>query len=449
MGDSPRSTRASARTTTLSFTVVGRTVLRNRREVADIGFMERQNARKSLRVLIDGTAARGGGGFTYLVNVLPRLAKLAPEQRFRVLLRNPRLAESLPELPNLEIDLRKPEAGLFRRLCFTHLEIPRIAREWGADLYFSASETAPVWASCPRIAAFRNPNVYTALDQDWATLQRLRLLALRWLSRLSAWSCQRVLFVSRDSAEWIGDALRIPRDRRCTIHHGIDTESWHTAEHRPLHTLPYILSVSSIYRYKNFVRLIEAYGELATRNPNCPDLVIIGDDQDPAYAEKMREARGRCGDLAENIHILGEIPYADIQSYYAGAEMFVFPSYLETFGHPLLEAMASGLPTVAADIPVFREVGGDAVIYADPHSAPALAKAIEQVLFTPGEAQSLAKRGRERVLDFTWEHTATCLLNLLTEVGTARDTRPRPVPTPAWDSTPAARPLSWPASLPA
>ena len=380
--------------------------------------MDRQNARKSLRVLIDGTAARGGGGFTYLVNVLPRIAKLAPEVRFRVLLRNSRLAESLPDLPNLEIDLRTPEAGLFQRLCFTHLEIPRIVREWGADLYFSASEIAPVWASCPRIAAFRNPNIYTALDQGWPILQRVRLLVLRGLSRLSAWSCQRILFVSRDSAEWIGDALRIPRDKRCTIHHGIDSESWQKAEHRPIHALPYILSVSSIYRYKNFVRLIEAYAELAIRNPDCPDLVIIGDDQDPAYMEKMRDARERCGDFAENIHILGEIPYTDIQSYYAGAEMFVFPSYLETFGHPLLEAMASGLPTVAADIPVFREIGGEGVLYADPHSAPALAKAMEQALFTSGQAQSLAKRGRERVLAFSWEHTATRLLSLFREVGT-------------------------------
>ena len=59
-----------------------------------------------------------------------------------------------------------------------------------------------------------------------------------------------------------------------------------------------------------------------------------------------------------------------------GATLFVFPSYLETFGHPLLEAMASDVPLVAADIPVFREVAGDAALYADPHRPEALASAM-------------------------------------------------------------------------
>ena len=102
----------------------------------------------SRRILIDGTMARGGGGLTYLVNVIPRLARIAPNNAFRLLIRNPRVAELLPALPNLEVDLL-PEVGLLGRLRFTHLEIPRIAREWGADLFFSAGETAPVWAPAP------------------------------------------------------------------------------------------------------------------------------------------------------------------------------------------------------------------------------------------------------------------------------------------------------------
>ena len=374
--------------------------------------------------------ARGGGGFTYLANILPQLARLAPEQEFRALVRNPRLANSLPALPNLEVELLDADAGPAQRLRFTHLKIPRIAREWDADLYFSAGEGSPLQAPCPKIAAFRNPTVFTNLDQGRPRRQKLRLAALRGLSRLSAAGCQRILFVSQDSADWIGDALRIPLAKRSAIHHGIDIALWSRPLDAPLHSAPYILSVSSIYRYKNYVRLIEAYAELAERRSQMPDLVIIGDDQDPEYSQQMYRARDATGALAENIHILGEVPYANIQSYYAGASSFVFPSYLETFGHPLLEAMASGLPTVAADIPVFREVGGDAVLYADPHSTPALAKAMEQALFAPGLAESLAKRGRERVQDFTWEQSATRLLRLFTEVCAEQEarswSRPRP-----------------------
>ncbi|NRA76065.1 MAG: glycosyltransferase family 4 protein, partial [Planctomycetes bacterium] len=324
--------------------------------------------------------------------------------------------EMLPKCPNLEVELLAPVESLWRKFLFTHLKVPRIARDWGADLYFSVSENAPLWTPCPRIAAFRNPNIHTKLDQNWPRLTNLRLTMLRGISRLSAAMCQRVLFVSHDSSEWIGESLRVPRNKRCVIEHGIDPENWKTEEVRPLHTLPYVLSVSSIYRYKNFVRLIEAYALMADRNHDCPDLLIIGDDQDPEYSAKMAAARENSGEFAENIHILGEVSYSDIRDYYAAAEIFVFPSFLETFGHPLLEAMASGLPAVVADIPVFREVADNAVLYADPYSTAALAEAMEQVLFKPVLAETLSRRGRQRVTHFSMERTVARLLDLFDEV---------------------------------
>jgi glycosyltransferase involved in cell wall biosynthesis len=268
------------------------------------------------------------------------------------------------------------------------------------------------------IASFRNPNVYTALDQGWSRTQRLRLRLLREVSRLSSRACDRIMFVSEDSARWIGDALAIPESRRAVVHHGIDAAAWARRDEGTVspHWFPYILSVSSIYRYKNFVRLIEAYTALARRRDELPDLVIIGDDQDPVYSAQMRRARDAAGELAERIHLLGEVPYADIKAYYAGADLFVFPSYLETFGHPLLEAMASGAPTVAADIPCFREIAGDAAFYADPHKTDALASAMEDALFAPGAREMLIKRGRERVRAFGWDATAQRLSALFDEV---------------------------------
>jgi glycosyltransferase involved in cell wall biosynthesis len=94
----------------------------------------------------------------------------------------------------------------------------------------------------------------------------------------------------------------------------------------------------------------------------------------------------------------------------------VFPSYLETFGHPLLEAMASDVPTVAADIPCFREIAGDAAFYADPHKTDALADAIESALFSPRARRMLLKRGRECVRQFSWSASAGRLLSLFDEV---------------------------------
>jgi glycosyltransferase involved in cell wall biosynthesis len=359
--------------------------------------------------------ARGGGGHTYLVNILPRLARLAPQHRFRVLLRSPRVAAALQPADNLEIDLL-PEVGLAGRLRFTVREANRIARNWGADLFFSAGEAVPVGAPCPTIASFRNPNVFASFDQDWSLRDRLRLRMLRGLAQISARASDRVLFVSDDSARWIGDALGLSPRKRVVVHHGIDSDGWKQAEKHPVHPWPYILSLSSIYRYKNFVKLIEAYALLARRRRDVPDLVIVGDVQDREYARKMEAARAATGSLADHIHLLGEIPYEDVPSWYASAELFVFPSYLETFGHPLLEAMASEVPVVAADIPVFREIGGDAAFYADPHRAGALASAMEDALFVGLAREMLIKAGRERVREFSWDRSAARLITLFSDV---------------------------------
>ena len=95
------------------------------------------------RILIDGTMAKGGGGFTYLVNILPRLVEIAPEDRFRVLVRSERLARSIEAGPNLEIDLL-PEVSPLQRLRFTYRDLPRLLKSWGADLDFSAGESTPL-----------------------------------------------------------------------------------------------------------------------------------------------------------------------------------------------------------------------------------------------------------------------------------------------------------------
>ena len=369
------------------------------------------------RFLIDGTMAKGGGGFTYLVNILPQLCAQSPHDQFRVLLRSERLAQSIPSAPNLEIELL-PTASWIQRLRFTYLELPRLAKQWGTDLYFSAGETAPLRAPFPMIASFRNPVPY-APDPSCTWKQRTRLAMLREISRLSARACDRIMFVSQDSARWIGDLLNVPDARRAVVHHGIDASTWaprSTRESDSAYRSSYILSVSSIYPHKNYVRLIEAYTALARRHADVPELVIIGDVQHPDYLEQMERARAAAGeDLAEQIHILGEVPYAEIKTYYANADLFVFPSYLETFGHPLLEAMASGVPVVAADIPTSREVAGDAAIYGDPYEAKSLASAIEAAL-SPELFRTLVERGYRRVKQFQWEASARGLLTLFDEV---------------------------------
>jgi glycosyltransferase involved in cell wall biosynthesis len=370
------------------------------------------------RYFIDASMIRGGGGFTHLVNVMPELARMAPEDTFRVVCGDERVLSALPKLPNLEVEYLG-EMRLRDRVRFTYSEASRRAAEWGADLYFSASEMTPLVAPCPMVAAFQNPNVFDlGANYKLPWKQHLRLRILNTIARISARLCERVVFVSEDSANWMGEAAGLPEEKRTPIVHGIDTDLWRkpAAATNASHQRPYILSVSSIYPYKNYVRLIEAYALMAKTRSDIPDLVIVGDNQDDDYLARMEEAREATGELAEQIHIIGEVPYSEIQSWYHGAELFVFPSHLETFGIPMIEAMAADLPIVAADIPVFREIAEDAAFYVDPFEPASIASGMDAALFQADAAETLVKRGRERLKEFTWDRTALKLLNVFRSV---------------------------------
>lgn len=370
-----------------------------------------------LRLFLDGTMARGGGGFTYLANIVPRLLE-DEEMEIRLELRHAPLAEALPRSPRLELALRPP-AGWGGRLADAFLTLGPRARAWGADLFLSAGELLPPLRGLPGVACFRNPNLVARPEEPWPPAQRLRLAALRRLARSTARRAARVVFVSRDSARWMGDALGVDPERRAVIHHGIDPAPFQGTVAAPPLARPYLLSVSSIYRYKNFVTLIRAWDLVARARPGTPDLAIVGDDQDPPYSAAMRRARAACGPRAERVHLVGAVPYREIPKWYGGARAFVFPSRLETFGHPLLEALAAGIPVVASDLPVFREIGGDAVHYVDTTSPEPLAEALAGVLGDPAAA-ARREAGLARVREFGWDAAARRLRDLLRTLAAGR-----------------------------
>jgi len=364
------------------------------------------------RILFDATMARTGGGYTYVANLLPPLCAQASGRRIRLILRSEALAAHLPSAANLEIELL-PEVGIAGRLRFTYRELAAHAARWRADALFVAGELVPLRAPCPTVASFRNPNVFGL----WRGTP-VRLVVLRALCALSARSADRVLFVSHDSAAWMGARAGIPSARRAVIHHGIDGARFAGARGAAPHPRPYLLGLSNLYSYKNFERLIDAWRRLAERREGVPDLAIVGRALEPATGRRLERAREACGALAPRVHLVGGVPYERVPDWYGHARAFAFPSLLETFGHPLLEAMASGTPVVASDTAVSREVGGDAARYADARDPEAFSRALEEVLFDAALRRDLVARGAARVARAGWDECARQHLQLLDAIAT-------------------------------
>lgn len=367
------------------------------------------------RILIDASMVRGGGGFTHAVNLVPRLAAREPEARFRLLVRSLEVVDAIDPPANLEV-VRLAENSLATRLRFQFGEAARLAREFSANVYFSVAETAPFALPCPLIVSFRNPNVFTPIDQGWGLYQSMRLPALRRAAIRTSRRAERVVFVSHDSARWIGDSIGLAPERRAVIHHGITVADWRPSTETPSVGRDGILSVSSVYRYKNFVRLIDAWRSLWSERASVPDLTIIGDVVDREHAHAMEAARTACGALAGRVHILGRVPHRDVADHYRRAAIFAFPSYLETFGHPILEAMAADLPVVASETGVFREVADDAAVYCDPFDTRSIALALGRVLDDSSLRRRLVEAGRRRVELFSWDATAERTAEVLADV---------------------------------
>ncbi|MBW2274489.1 MAG: glycosyltransferase family 4 protein [Deltaproteobacteria bacterium] len=350
-----------------------------------------------------------GGGRVFIANVVPPLVALAPQDQFKLIVRDDALAASIPSAPNLEVE-SLPPGGMLDRFAFAYREAPRRIEEWGADLYFSFGEYVPLTGSVPRIATFQNACVFSKIRFGWPLYQKFRLALLRLLAGLSARRSARVLFVSQDSERWIGDLVGLAKHRRAWLHHGVTVEEWRPRELPSRAARPYLLSVGSVYRYKNFVRLVEAYATVARESSEPLELVIIGDTVDHPYREQLLAAIEATGELAERIRLIDWVPHEEIPRYYAEASLFVFPSYLETFGIPLLEAMASEIPVVVSDLPVFREICLDAAFYADPFSSDSLASAMSRALGDAAERERCIGRGREIAERLTWDAAAGRLL---------------------------------------
>jgi glycosyltransferase involved in cell wall biosynthesis len=172
--------------------------------------------------------------------------------------------------------------------------------------------------------------------------------------------------------------------------------------------------VGRLDRRKNLERVIEAYRTLL-RQPDgaaaCGGLVIAGPDDSGSEEVRRRLDTGRVP--GERIVTTGYLGDGDLAPLYRTAAVMVYPSLAEGFGLPVLEAMASGTPTITSNVSSLPEVAGDAALLVDPLDTAAIAGALRRVLTDPHLAARLAAAGPRRAAEFTWERSAERLLALL------------------------------------
>lgn len=348
-------------------------------------------------VLVNALSVSQGGGRSYVVNLLRELRRDDRGFRF-TLLATPDQVAGLDttgvtfepvQLPAQPRALRLP-----LRVLYELGALPIRARHY--DLLYCVADLCPPVAPVPVVVLMRNLNIY---DRRFYDDTRTRTLFR--LARLGAPRARFAVFPSQAAADAIRKVVPLADDRVAVVPYGVSPAAFEAAEPVRSET-PYLFLPASPERHKNIETLIES---LAFVSDPRLELWIAGNSLlDPAHTRSLEQLAARL-QLEGRVRFLGPVPYAQLLGYYRGAAAFVFPSLLETFGHPLLEAMLAGAPVVASDIPTFREIAGDTALYFPALDARALAAQVDAVRSDDVARADRIARAEKRAADYSWKRS--------------------------------------------
>jgi glycosyltransferase involved in cell wall biosynthesis len=275
----------------------------------------------------------------------------------------------------------------------------------GFDLLHAPGYVAPKRLPCPLVLT-----VYDLVALTHPELaKKSNVLHYRWRLPRSARAAARIIVPLERVARQVVERLGVERERVRVVPLGVDARLKPPsldarARVRARHHLnrPYILSVGNIEPKKNLPMLLRAFASLK-RNGLPHELVIVG-----KRGWKCRDVLRLPAelDIEADVRFLGYVEDDDLAGLYGGAELFAFPSLVEGFGLPPLEAMACGTPVVASDAEALVESTGDAAEHVPALDPEALANAMRRVLSDAALRERLRAAGLARAARFTWPRAA-------------------------------------------
>jgi len=381
-----------------------------------------EKADSTLGIAINALSARIGGGVTYLNRLIYYLRKVDNRNSYYIFVtsNNRRKIISFKDPRFHVIEVRAK--FLLQRLLYEQFALPIVLKQLGIDILYAPADTMPLLAPCPTVLGIQNPNIYYDVYIKRTLAEKCKYWALRQHAKLSSRIATRIIFVSETAREYIAAKLKVDQAKTRAIHHGVELNKFRQVDQannpaRDNHEFDfgeYILCLSSLARHKNIEMLIAAYSKLDEGLKRQYKLVIAGRKVSP-YCDELLALSQQLG-VNEQVVFTGEVPFEKVPVLYRQAILFVLPSILETFGIPLIEAMASSVPVIAADATAIPEVVGNAGFLFDLANPDELRAQMEAVLNDPNLRERLVQSGLERASLFTWEKCAEETLAVLVSV---------------------------------
>ena len=347
-----------------------------------------------------------GGTEVYARELIPELVAAAPEVQFTAFVNREAAAVTDAPwsqlIPAITVPVRSRNRAEWVR--GEQQLLPRLAANAGVDVLHSLANTAPARGRFLRVVTIQDLMYRLAPEAHLG----LRGLGMRVLVPLAARSSHRIIAASNATAEDLRHLLHVPSTKIDVVPHGVSAtgrgDPMPVAEVRARFAIgdgPMVLCAAAKRPHKNLMRLLGAVASIPPQRR--PMLVLPG--YPTAHEDDLRTRVAELG-IADHVRLLGWIEPGELEGLYAAADCFVFPSLLEGFGLPVLEAMMRGVPVACSDRGSLAEVAGDAALLFDPESEPAIAAAIERLLSDPEEAQRLRAAGYAQAARFSWRAAA-------------------------------------------
>lgn len=349
------------------------------------------------RVGVDGLALRTGGGITWLVRLVPALARVWPEASIEVLAR--------PEVgapPDVDVRVtwahRRVPAGALR-VPVEGVVVRRWVRASKLDVVLVGADAGPARLACPYVQASLNAKPYTTAG--W----RYRLL--RRAARATARGAYATVFLS-ESLRRVAEPVLAPR-RSVVVAAGVDLPPA-LAPSRPI-AAPYALVVATGYAHKDLATALRAVLSLRVRGRR-ERLAWVGL---PVDAQVVAGLRHLAQDDPDALLEVGPVDGPTLEAWYAHAAAVLLPSLEESGGLPVAEALARGIPVVASDIPAIAETAAGGARLHPPGDAARAAALLEEALASPDDAAGRLRSGRLWASSRTWEAAARRYREVLEE----------------------------------
>jgi glycosyltransferase involved in cell wall biosynthesis len=345
-----------------------------------------------------------GGSEIYARELIPALAAERPDWEFVVYCAEETEASfagaGLPN--NARLSVQKLAArNKPRRVAHELFLLPWIARRDRLDLLHSLGQTTPLWGKPKRVVSVLDL-IFHHYPETFPGPARLGLEAL---VPLGAHRADRVTTISQATKDDLVSTYRVKPQKVDPVLLGAgfsEPDSVATrGELDEKFALPageFALCVASGHAHKNVERLLDVFATLPERN-----LVLVGHaglDQDKLIA-RVGELR-----IGDRIAFTGWVDAAELEGLYREATMFVYPTLLEGFGLPVLEAMHRGVPVACSNTSSLPEVAGDAAMMFDPTDGAAIAAAVESLMSDAELRERLTAKGRSQAARFSWQDCA-------------------------------------------